>query len=162
MKSVSEPKRRGCDFNVFGNARRIARAELRVFYFNTEIVFYSVAFVAAEFRRVVFKRQSVCRGNLPCKPDNGQTVGAVRRDFKLKNIIVKLECVYYVLTDFNRKINYEYSVLNCAREIVSSKPQFSERAKHTVSPIVISAIPDMQTISPADALSTGTRFSPSI
>ena len=94
-QSLAHPARRRSDLDVFHHARGVARAEVAVLNVDVDKVGDAAA-AAVRLGRVQLKGALERRARLAGKADDGKAVGAVRRDLKLDDGIVKAEDVRYV------------------------------------------------------------------
>ena len=94
-QSLAHPARRRSDLDVFHHARGVARAEVAVLNVNVDKVGDAAA-AAVRLGRVQLKGALERRARLAGKANDGKAVGAIRRDLKLDDGIVKAEDVRHV------------------------------------------------------------------
>ena len=127
-QSLAHPARRRCNFDVFHHARGVARAEVAVLNVDVDKVGDAAA-AAVRLGRVQLKGALERRARLAGKADDGKAVGAVRRDLKLDDGIVKAEDVRHVEARLGVLfLQNEDTVGDAVRELLLLGVQVFERA----------------------------------
>ena len=133
-QSHAQPKRRGRNFHVFDHARAVTEAFFRILNRNIDIIFDIVARFLYRRHRNMQRPLEACRA-LACQPDDGKTVGTVRRDFKFDGAVAHFEHIDDIVARLAAEmiVIQNQNAVGCgARHIVRREPKLLNRAEHAL------------------------------